>query len=89
MDYYQITNGRPNHYRDFKLIDPDTGRFNPNPEEGLWTEREYFTLFSIDGAGSPLAGAKISRNEEGQVIITKNGKTAIMDDVMSKNEPLK
>ena len=89
VDYYQVTNGRPNHYRDFKLIDPATGRFNPNPEEGLWTDREYFTLFSIDGTGSPLAGAKISRNEEGQVIITKNGKTAIMDDVMSKNEPLK
>lgn len=89
VDYYQVTNGRPNHFRDFKLIDPNTGRFNPNIEEGLWTDREYFTLWSIDGAQAPLAGAKISRSSEGQVIITKDNKSALMDDVMSKNAPLK
>ena len=89
VDYYQVTNGRPNHFRDFKLIDPKTGRFNPNMEEGLWTDREYFTLWSIDGAQAPLAGAKISRSSEGQVIITKDNKSALMDDVMSKNAPLK
>ncbi len=89
VDYYQVTNGRPNHFRDFKLIDPKTGRFNPNIEEGLWTDREYFTLWSIDGPQAPLAGAKISRNEQGQVILSKGGKFALMDDVMSINAPLK
>ena len=89
VDYYQITNGRPNHYRDFKLVDPNTGRFNPNTDGGLWTDREYFNLISIDGTDAPLARAKISKNEQGQVILSKGGKFALMDDVMSKNAPLK
>ena len=89
LDYCQITGNRKRGFDDFKLIDPGTGRFNGAKDMDIWGESysKIYRLHSEDGNG-PLDGAVIKRNEKGEVIISKDGKWALMNDVMSKNTAL-
>ena len=89
LDYGEITEQRTLG-ADIKLIDTNTGKFNPDGFNTAYykTKTTFFVLRSED-TNSPLNGAIISRNEQGQVIIIKDGKSALIDDVMSQNIPLK
>ena len=78
-DYCEIMNNR-SHGSSFMLVEQYTGRFNGNLDK-------TFYLKSVDGNG-PLHGAKIKRNERCEVMISKDGKSALMNDVMSKNTAL-
>ena len=87
-DYCQITDQRKYGVSDFDLINPHTGRFNANATGGEAWYTNY-TLVSVNkNSKGPLDGAVIKRNEKGEVIISKDGKSALMNDVMSKNTAL-